>query len=114
VLGEDTEGNIFRISPLQGELFATRFPAGERASLPDSLSLLTEDERLLTRSAAVLHVFRRLVGLWLLMAMIMTVIPQMFLCWCYDQLAFARKRFFGPRQDFCPVLSVELRKRFDA
>jgi predicted DCC family thiol-disulfide oxidoreductase YuxK len=114
VLAEDTEGNTFRISPLQGELFATRFPAEERASLPDSLAVLTEDGRLLTRSAAVLHVLRRLGGLWLLMAMIIAVIPQMFLDWCYDQLALARKRFFGTRQSVCPVLSVELRKRFDA
>jgi len=50
-LAEDTDGKAFRISPLQGRLFATRIPAEKRTSLPDSLVVLTEDD-LLVRSAA--------------------------------------------------------------
>src|SRR5215470_11928018 len=52
VLAEDTDGKSFRISPLQGQLFVTRVPAEKRVSLPDSLLVLTEDDKLLTSSAA--------------------------------------------------------------
>jgi predicted DCC family thiol-disulfide oxidoreductase YuxK len=114
VLAEDINGKAFRISPLQGALIATRFPAEKRASLPDSLILLTEDARLLTRSAAVLHVLRRMGGLWRIVAGILVVIPRSVLDWGYDRVANVRKQIFGTRENLCPVLSPELRRRFDA
>lgn len=114
VLAEDTDGKAFRISPLQGALFAKRFPAEELASLPDSLVVLTEDARLLTRSAAVLHVLRCMGRLWRVMAAILAVIPQFALDWGYDRVASVRKQIFGTRQNLCPVLSQELLRRFDA
>jgi len=114
VLAEDTDGKAFRISPLQGELFATRFPAEERAPLPDSLAVLTEDERLLTRSAAVLHVLRRLGGLWRIMGAILVLTPRFILDWIYDRVAGARKQLFRAPENLCPVVSRELRRRFDA
>src|SRR6266404_1651987 len=114
VLAEDTGGKNFRISPLQGELFATCFPAEERASLPDSLAVLTEDERLLTRSAAVLHVLRCLGGLWQIVGAILVVTPRSILDWFYDRVAGLRKQFFHTQENLCPVVSPELQRRFDA
>jgi predicted DCC family thiol-disulfide oxidoreductase YuxK len=114
VLAEDTDGKAFRISALQGELFATRVSVEKRATLPDSLVVLTEDEKLLTRSGAVLYVLRRLGGLWRLMAAILAVVPRPALDWVYDRVALARKRFFGTRENLCPILSPELRRRFEA
>jgi predicted DCC family thiol-disulfide oxidoreductase YuxK len=114
VLAEDTDGKTFRISPLQGELFATCFPAEQRASLPDSLAVLTEDERLLTRSAAVLHVLRRLGGLWRIMGAILIVTPRSIIDWFYDRVAGLRKQLFHTQKNLCPVVSPELRRRFDA
>ena len=114
VLAEDTDGKTFRISPLQGELFATCFTAEQRASLPDSLAVLTEDERLLTRSAAVLHVLRRLGGLWRIMGVILVVTPRSILDWFYDRVAGLRKQLFHTQENLCPVVSPELRRRFDA
>src|SRR6266404_612717 len=113
VLAEDTDGKTFRISPLQGELFATCFPAEERASLPDSLAVLTEDERLLTRSAAVLHVLRRLGGLWRIMGAILVVTPRAILDLSYDRVAGLRKQLFHTQENLCTVVSPELRRRFD-
>jgi predicted DCC family thiol-disulfide oxidoreductase YuxK len=113
VLGEDTDGKAFRISPLQGELFATRFPAEKRANVADSLVVVTQNERLLTRSAAVLHVLRRLGGLWRIIAAALAVVPRPALDWCYDRVGSIRKQLFGTRLDLCPVLSFELRRRFD-
>src|SRR5215831_9063690 len=114
VLAEDSGGKTFRLSPLQGKLFSSRV-RGERGSpLSDSLVVLTEDEKLLTRSGAVLFILRRLGGLWLLVAKIIGVIPHMVLDWSYDRVAGARKWLFGTRKSFCPMLSAELRRRFDA
>jgi predicted DCC family thiol-disulfide oxidoreductase YuxK len=114
VLAEDSGGITFRISSLQGELFARQFPAEKRASLPDSLVVLTEDEKLLARSAAVLHVLRRLGGFWRIVGAILVVIPRSILDWSYDRVAGARKQLFGTRENLCPVISPELRRRFDA
>jgi predicted DCC family thiol-disulfide oxidoreductase YuxK len=113
-LAEDADGRALRISPLQGELFATLVPQEHRASLPDSLVVLTEGEKLLTRSAAVVHVLRRLGGLWGIIAVALAVIPRSILDWCYNRVASVRKRVFGTRENTCPLLSPELRKRFDA
>jgi len=114
VLAEDSNCKTFRLSPLQGDLFSSRVQRDKRSSLPDSLVVLTEDEKLLTRYGAVFHILRRLGGLWLLVAMIVSAIPDMVLDWCYDRVAGTRKRLFGTSKSFCPVLSAELRQRFDA
>lgn len=114
VLAEDTDGKAFRISPLQGELFAARVPVEKRGSLPDSLVVQVENGTLLTRSAAILHVLRCLGGLWRIIGATLAVVPPFVLDWFYDQVATVRKRVFGARENLCPVLSPELRRRFDA
>ena len=114
VLAEDSSGKTFRLSPLQGELFSSLVQRDKRAWLPDSLVVLTEDGKLLNRSRAVLQVLRRLGGLWLLVAMIVGAFPHLALDWCYDRVAGARKWLFGTNKSYCPVLSAELRRRFDA
>jgi len=43
VLKHDRSGNAFRFAPLQGATFQSRVPPGRRASLPDSVIVLTED-----------------------------------------------------------------------
>src|SRR5436305_920838 len=111
-LMERMASKVFRMSALQWRLLATRIPAETRTSLPDSLVVLTEDE-LLARSAAVLHVLRSLGGLWRIIAATLAVVPPSVLDWFYDRIAASRKEFFGTREDFCPVLSPELRRRFD-
>src|SRR5215467_8953439 len=113
VLAEDSSRKGFRLSSLQGDLYSSRVQRDKRSSLSDSVVVLTEDEKLLTRSGAVLYILRRLGGLWLLVAIIIGVIPRMALDWCYDRVAGSRKWLFGTRNSFCPVLSAELRRRFD-
>jgi predicted DCC family thiol-disulfide oxidoreductase YuxK len=113
VLAEDSGSKTFRLSPLQGRLFSSRVRGERRSSLSGSLVVLTEDEKLLSRSAAVLYILRSLGGLWLLLAMIIGMIPQAVLNWCYDRVASVR-RLFGARKSTCLVLSAELRQRFDA
>lgn len=102
VLAEDSLGTTF---------FSSRV---ERSSLSDSLVVLTAGEKMLTRSGAVLYILRSLGGLWLLAAIMIDLIPNLVLDWCYDRVAGARNRLFGTRERLCPVLSAELRRRFDA
>lgn len=114
VLAEDPGGKTFRLSPLQGDLFSSRVERVDRSSLSDSLIVLTEDDKLLTHSVAILHVLRRLGGLWRVLASIICVVPSTLLDWCYDRIAGVRNRVFGTRESVCPVLATELRRRFDA
>src|SRR5262245_55934633 len=60
VLAEDRTGGICTFAPLQGSTFAATISAAERAGVPDSVVVLTEDRRLLLRSSAQLHLLDRL------------------------------------------------------
>jgi predicted DCC family thiol-disulfide oxidoreductase YuxK len=113
VLAEDLGGTAFRLSPLKGEFFLSHVQRENWSSLPDSLVVLTEDKKLLTRSAAILYVLRSFGGLWLLLALIVRAIPRTILDWCYDRLAGVRIRVFGKCESVCPILPAELRRRFD-
>jgi predicted DCC family thiol-disulfide oxidoreductase YuxK len=114
VLAEDSGDKAFRFSPLEGGLFPSRVQREKGSSLTDSLVVLTEDEKLLTRSGAVLYILRSIGGLWRMLAVIMDLIPHRFRDWCYDRVAGVRKQVFGRCENVCPVLSAELRRRFDA
>jgi predicted DCC family thiol-disulfide oxidoreductase YuxK len=113
VVRHDRSGNAFRFAPLQGETFRERVPSPQREALPDSMVVLTEDGSLLTRSDALLHILRRLGGGWKLLAGVLQVIPKTLRDFVYDFVARVRYRLFGRRDDYCPVVSPELRARFD-
>jgi predicted DCC family thiol-disulfide oxidoreductase YuxK len=113
VLAEDSTGKTFRFTPLQGETFAARVPAERRAGLPDSIVVLTDDGSLLVRSAAFLHILRRLGGGWAVMASVLGVIPRGLRDLAYDLVARIRYRVFGRRDDVCPIVPPDLRARFD-
>jgi predicted DCC family thiol-disulfide oxidoreductase YuxK len=113
VLKHDRSGRAFRFAPLQGETFAARVPAERRAGLPDSIVVLTDDGSLLVRSAAFLHILRRLGGGWVAVASVLGVIPRGLRDFVYDLVARIRYRVFGRRDDVCPIVPPELRARFD-
>jgi predicted DCC family thiol-disulfide oxidoreductase YuxK len=113
VLKHDEEG-IFRFAPLQGETFRTRVSTAQRASVPDSVVLLTGDGTLLARSDAFLHVFGRLGGRWRILAGVLGAIPRPVRDMVYDFVARVRYRIFGRREELCPIVPSELRARFDA
>ena len=113
VLKHDRSGKLFRFAPLQGHTFQARVPAEKRAGLPDSVVVLTNEGALLVRSNAFLHVLRRLGGAWSIVAAVLGVIPRPLRDEVYDFIARVRYRVFGKREDWCPVISPELRARFD-
>jgi len=113
VLAREHGTGTVRFAPLQGQLFKEQVPAAKRAELPDSLVLLTADGRLLTRSAAVLHLLRELGGLWRVIAAIARVVPGPLRDLVYDGVARVRFRVFGTRDEACPVIPASARSRFD-
>jgi predicted DCC family thiol-disulfide oxidoreductase YuxK len=113
ILAEDATGTAFRFAPLQGETFSSLVPAKEREALPLSLVVRTEQGTLLTRSAAVLHIMRRLGGLWRLLAGLLVLLPVGLRDRLYDGVARIRHRLFARPAETCPLMPPHLRARFD-
>lgn len=110
LMSEDrTPGGAFRFAPLGGETFQVAIP--NPSALPDSLVLLSEDGRTLTKSAAVLHAGRRLGGLWRVMSWLGGLLPPALRNYGYDALARVRYRWFSRPQDACPIAAPDLRSR---
>jgi predicted DCC family thiol-disulfide oxidoreductase YuxK len=109
----DPEGTAFRFAPLQGETFLALVDQGRRAALADSIVVRTGDGALLTRSGAILRVLARIGGGWRVLGKLVETIPRPIRDAGYNFVSFVRYRIFGRRDDLCPALSPEERKRFD-
>jgi predicted DCC family thiol-disulfide oxidoreductase YuxK len=113
VLEHEPEDSAARFAPLSGRLFEETVTASDRAGLPDSVVVLTEDGTLLARSAAILHILEQLGGFWRVLAKIGRIVPRVVLDAAYDAVAKVRYRVFGTKDDACPVIPAPLRSRFD-
>jgi len=112
-LARDPHGRLFRFTPLQSDRFRNLVSAHRREALPDSIVVLTEDERLLTRSDAVLYLCRRIGGVWGTMSALGLVVPRPLRNAAYDVVARVRKRLFRQPEGACPLVPRELRSRFE-
>jgi predicted DCC family thiol-disulfide oxidoreductase YuxK len=113
VLAEDRAGNAFRFAPLESDAFRAAVPEAKRTTLPDSLVVSTAQGLLLVRSTAVLHILRRLGGLWRLMAAFARLVPTAIRDHVYDGIARIRYRLFPAPAEACPLIPEQLRARFD-
>jgi len=113
VLARDRDGRCFRYAPLQGATFQRLVPEPERVLLPDSIVVLTDDGRVLTRSDAFIRILRRLGGIWRFAAAIVACVPRFVRDGVYNFIARVRYRIFGRRDEVCPIMPAELRARFD-
>jgi predicted DCC family thiol-disulfide oxidoreductase YuxK len=113
VLKHDRSGRAFRFAPLQGTTYASRVSAEQRAKLPNSIVVLTQDGDALTRSDAFVHIFRQLGGGWKTFAGALALIPRPVRDLAYDFIARIRYRIFGRRDDICPIVPAGLSARFD-
>ena len=93
LVAEDAYGR-FDYLPLESDGFRSRVPEEERRELPDSVVVLTSDDRLLVRSTAILHTVARLGGLWRLLGAIAGWVPRPLRDAIYD---FVSKRRGGVR-----------------
>jgi len=96
----------FHFAPLD------RLPAEERRRLPDSIVVKTADG-VLIKSDAALYVLTGLGGYWALVALGCKVFPRLVRDFVYDQVARVRYRIYGKRNDVCPLVPPELRRRFE-
>src|SRR5437899_1665094 len=76
VLAVDSDGSLFRFAPLQGATFLAKVTERARAGLPDSVAVQTADGELVVRSAAVVHVLRRLGGGWAALGWAIRLVPS--------------------------------------
>ena len=116
LLAEDARDNdkiAFRFAPLQGDLFVAAVGEDVRATLPDSMVVLTGDGDILIRSSAWLRILERLGGIWKVLALALRLIPRAVLDRAYDLVASVRGKLFKKQEDACPILPKELRARFD-
>ena len=112
LLSEDVDGRAFLLAPLQGETFAAKVSAEQRAQLPDSLIVLCDDGRLLTNSSGIVHMLLALGGLWRVLGSLLFVIPRPLRDAGYRFIASIRKRLFAAPKGLCPLLPPELGTRF--
>jgi predicted DCC family thiol-disulfide oxidoreductase YuxK len=112
VLSEDQSAHPFSFAPLQGEEIKRTIAEPVRAKLPDSVVVVEENGNVLTRSAAVIYVLKRLGGLWFLCATLLSFVPRALRDLAYDAIASVRKRIFGTTDDVCPLVPRPLRARF--
>ncbi|MBK7874474.1 MAG: DUF393 domain-containing protein [Planctomycetes bacterium] len=113
VLAEDPDGRAFRFAPLQGETFARAVAPDVRATLPDSVVIVAADGRVLVKSAAVVHLLRRLGGYWRALGEFLALVPRPVRDAGYDGIARVRKRLFAAPKELCPLGPRHVTERFD-
>ena len=76
----------------------------------DSLVLI-ENGKAFTKSAAALHIAKKLDGLWHLLFLFILV-PRKIRDGVYDYVAKNRYKWFGKKEDACMLPPPDIRKRF--
>ncbi|MBB4827075.1 putative DCC family thiol-disulfide oxidoreductase YuxK [Sporosarcina luteola] len=102
--------NHFLFSSLQsetGKKYVKQFHIPENV---DSLVLI-EKGKAYTKSAAALHIAKKLDGLWHLLFLFILV-PRKIRDSVYDYVAKNRYKWFGKREEACMLPTPEERKRF--
>jgi predicted DCC family thiol-disulfide oxidoreductase YuxK len=112
VLRFDPQGRQFRFAPLGGPTFQEKLQGVDAQGLPDSIVVLTNAGAVLTRSSAMLHILRRLGGIWAPLGAMLRLVPRGLRDGAYDFVARVRHRLFARPKDACPLLPPALRARF--
>ena len=111
VLRHDHEGR-FCFSPLQGETLAERISENDQKRLPDSIVVLFPQGKPLIRSQAVISVLQELRGWPKVAGKFLAFFPRPVRDAGYNVVAAVRKRIFGVKTTFCPIVPENLRDRF--
>jgi len=101
LLAEDASGSAFLFAPLGDQQFEV-----------DSIVVKTADEKVLMRSDAIIHLLRRLGGVWRVIGVLLGVVPRPLRNALYDFIARIRYRIFGRAKNACPLMPPDLRSRF--
>jgi predicted DCC family thiol-disulfide oxidoreductase YuxK len=101
----------FAFAPLGGETFRAAHGQAQ-AHLANTVVVQTAAGQTLVRSAAVLHVLRRLGGAWSALATLLGVLPTRLLDTGYRAVARLRRKLWPAPAAECPVVPAGLRSRF--
>lgn len=110
-MAEDRNDSI-HFATLQGPMFQEKTTAVMRSTIPDSLVVITDTDRLLTESEAVLHLLLHLGGAWKFFGWLGRFIPLPIRNGLYKFVARNRKKVFGAPADACPLMPAQYRVRF--
>ena len=113
VVAVDRGEGRFRFAPIGGETFREHVDPAVAGDLPDSIVVKRADGELLVRSAATVHILRRLGGVWGVLGALLALVPLGLRDRVYDAIARARHRLFASPEAACPVVPAHLRARFD-
>jgi predicted DCC family thiol-disulfide oxidoreductase YuxK len=112
LLAED-DNQLIRFSPLQGDHLKTRLEADKVAALPDSIVLLTAGGDIYLKSTAVGMLLVSLGGLWRPLGELLLLIPASLRDFGYTAIGKVRKKLAPTPSDLCPLLTPDLRARFE-
>lgn len=115
VLRRDRSGKVrFRFAPLQGETYRGVVDSmADYRQQPDTLLVETTDGELLGRSSGVIHILRRLGGVWSGVAAALALCPRPLRDGVYDLVARWRTRLASRPTGLCPAVPASLADRFD-
>jgi predicted DCC family thiol-disulfide oxidoreductase YuxK len=102
---------IFRFAPLHGETFLSVIPPEKQEKIPDSIVVLTEKDRILVRTDAVIFIGKRLGGLPRIVALFLALIPRLIRDGIYRGVAAIRYRVFGKTAEQCSIIPPSYRQR---
>ena len=74
--------------------------------------VVDERKNVLTRSAAVIYVMKRLGGLWAVLGAFFHLVPRAVRDLIYDAVASLRIKFLATTAEACPMAPPALRERF--
>ena len=109
----DRGPDFFSFAPIGGETWRHLIVETGRGKLPDSVIVLCGDGSLLVRWRAVRFIAYRLGGTWRLWSICAGIIPNFIGDCCYDCVAKVRYRLARRPKGVCPLVSPEIRKRFE-
>lgn len=112
VLAEDRTGSAFCFAAFNSDRFRAAITDGQQTVSGDRFIVITEDGFMLKRSAAILHILRRLGGIWKLLAVLAVVIPAGIKEVVYKSFAQVRQRFPGLSTVNCHLIPEPMKARF--
>lgn len=106
ILLEDIHKNI-QLAPLKGQTFKNELTIEVQRAIPDTI-VVYFDQKLLTKSSAIIELFKHLGGLWKVFGYIVSIIPKSFRDVVYDFIAKNRQNFFSNKKQICSLLPRSL------
>ena len=80
--------------------------------VPDSMVVHTPNNTLLTQGDAALYLARALGGLWAVLGFLGRILPRTIRNLLYGGVAARRYRWFGKRDETCPLMTPDQRELF--